>query len=43
MLYAEFGKGMFPSFFKENLQRRRVLKKVLLFGVLIVGIALVRG
>lgn len=42
MIYAWFGRGMFPKFFKEDLHRGRVFKKSLLFVLIIVGILLVK-
>ena len=42
MIYAWFGRGFFPSFFKEDLHRGRVFKKSLLFVLIIVGIFLVK-
>lgn len=42
MIYAWFGRGLFPSFFKEDLHRGRVFKKSLLFILIIIGIFLVK-
>jgi drug/metabolite transporter (DMT)-like permease len=42
MIFAYFGRGMFPSFFKEDLHRGRVFKKSLLFILIIIGIFLVK-
>ena len=42
MIFAWFGRGMFPTFFKEDLHRGRVFKKSLLFILIIVGIFLVK-
>jgi drug/metabolite transporter (DMT)-like permease len=42
IVYAWLGNGKFPSLFKENLHRRKVLHKLALFVVLIVGIILVK-
>ena len=41
IFYAEIGKRFFPTVFKEDLRRRRVFRKIILFMVLLVGIALV--
>lgn len=41
MIFAWFGRGMFPTFFKEDLHRGRVFKKSLLFIIIIIGIFLV--
>src|SRR3989344_3588926 len=42
LIYAWLGGGIFPSLFKENLHRKNVVKKLLLFVVLIVGILLIK-
>ena len=42
MIYAWFGQGLFPTFFKEDLHRGRVFKKSLLFALIIIGIFLVK-
>lgn len=43
LLYAWLGHGIFPKLFKEDLHRKKVLRKFVLFVVLIVGIILVKG
>ena len=42
IFFAWFGRGLFPSVFKENLHKGKVFKKVLLFVLIIVGIMLVK-
>lgn len=42
LLYAWIGHGLFPKLFKEDLHRKKVLRKLGLFVVLIVGIILVK-
>src|ERR1035437_991283 len=42
MIFAFFGRGLFPTFFKEDLHRGRVFKKLLLFICIIIGILLVK-
>ncbi len=42
IVYAWLGQGIFPSLFKEDLHRKKVLKKILLFAVLITGIILIK-
>lgn len=41
VLYAEAGARFFPDFFKEDLRKGRMMKKIVLFAILLVGIALV--
>lgn len=40
--FAFLGRGLLPSFFKEDLHRGRVLKKCILFALLVIGIILVK-
>lgn len=40
--YAWIGRGILPSLFKENLHRKNVIRKLLLFTLLIIGILLVK-
>lgn len=42
LIYAWLGGGLFPTLFKENLHRKKILKKLLLFAVLILGILLIK-
>lgn len=42
LVYAWIGYGIFPQLFKEDLHRKKVIRKLLLFVVLIVGIILVK-
>jgi drug/metabolite transporter (DMT)-like permease len=42
VVYAWLGEGVFPSLFKEDLHRKKVLRKLLLFVVLVIGILLVK-
>jgi drug/metabolite transporter (DMT)-like permease len=42
ILYAWLGGSLFPSLFKEDLHRKKVLHKVLFFAVLILGVVLVQ-
>lgn len=42
VLYAWLGYSFFPKIFKEDLHRKKVIKKLLLFALLIIGIILVR-
>ncbi len=42
VIYAWLGRGFFPRFFKEDLHKKKIIKKVLLFALLIVGIILVK-
>lgn len=42
LVYAWVGHGVFPSLFKEDLHRKKVVRKLLLFVVLIIGIILVK-
>jgi drug/metabolite transporter (DMT)-like permease len=43
IFYAWVGRGIFPKFFREDLHRGKVIRKVILFACIIVGIVLVRG
>ncbi|TSC60540.1 MAG: putative membrane protein [Parcubacteria group bacterium LiPW_15] len=42
LVYAWIGHGFFPQFFKEDLHRKKVIKKLFLFLVLIAGIILIK-
>jgi drug/metabolite transporter (DMT)-like permease len=42
IVYAWLGRDLFPKLFKEDLHRRKVLHKLALFVVLIVGVILVK-
>lgn len=42
VIYAWLGYKMFPKVFKEDLHRKKVIRKLLLFALLIVGIMLVK-
>jgi len=42
IVYAWMGRGFFPSIFKEDLHKKKVLRKTLLFLILIIGILLVK-
>lgn len=43
LVYAWIGHGMFPWLFKEDLHRKKILKKLFLFAVLIIGMILLKG
>ncbi|MES3031690.1 MAG: EamA family transporter [Patescibacteria group bacterium] len=42
ILYAWMGSGLFPTFFKEDLHRKKVVHKLFLFAILIIGVILVK-
>lgn len=42
IIYAWMGRGFFPNIFKEDLHRKKVIRKVFLFVVLVIGIILVK-
>lgn len=42
VIYAWLGYRFFPSVFKEDLHRKKIIKKLILFAILIVGIMLVK-
>ncbi len=42
IIYAWLGRGIFPKLFKEDLHRRKVIHKLALFAVLIIGVVLVK-
>ncbi len=42
LIYAWLGGGIFPTFFKEDMHRKKIIHKLVLFAILILGIILVR-
>ena len=43
VIYAWLGVQFFPKLFKEDLHRRQIFKKLVLFAVLVTGIMLIKG
>ena len=42
LIYAWLGEGIFPNLFREDLHRKKILRKLLLFVILTVGIILIK-
>lgn len=42
LIYAWIGRGLFPQIFKEDLHRKKIIHKLLLFTFLIIGILLIK-